>query len=37
MLPLVSEGEPVRAMRVQLYQTPGTTQIKHKEEEVEQR
>ncbi len=29
MLPMVSEGEPVRAMRVQLYRTPGTTQTEH--------
>ena len=26
---MVSEGEPVRAMRVQFYRTPGTTQTKH--------
>ena len=26
---MVSEGEPVRATRVQFYRTPGTTQTKH--------
>jgi hypothetical protein len=35
-LPLVNEGGPVRAKRVQFYRTPGTTHGKHIEEEIEQ-